>query len=344
MKLLWISGAAALILALGAVSASAQPVISAKSGTIALVEGKVYLGDELVEPSLTKFPDIKENGVVRTEEGRTEVLLTPGVSLHLGENSSFRLITNRLIDTRLELLTGSAVVDALEIAKDTNVTMVCKEGTVAITKPGHLRFDTNPARIKVFAGVADVTLKGEHIEVQAGKMLSLAGDSASVEKFDKEDTDSLDNWARRRGQEMAVANVSSAKHTYDTYGSVSPRGGWTYNPWFGLWTYIPYSGRYCDPYYNVCYWSPGYVSRLYYHPPAVYNNGGGYNGVPSYSTMGATSGGYSGTMSSSPSVASSAGASSSMGSSAASSAGTSSVGHGSSGGGGAAGGGGGRGH
>jgi len=337
------AGAVALILTLGAVAASAQPVISAKSGTIALVEGNVYLNDQLVESSLTKFPDIKENGVVRTEEGRTEVLLTPGVSLHLGEKASFRLVTNRLVDDRVELLTGSAVVDALEIAKDTNLTIVCREGTIAITKAGHFRFDTNPARIKVFAGSADVALKGEHLEVAAGKMVSLSGDSASVEKFDKEDTDSLDNWARRRGQEMAVANVSAAKHTYDTYGSVGPHGGWTYNPWFGLYTYIPYSGRYCDPYTGYCYWSPGYVTRLYYQPPPIYNNGGGFSG-PSYNTMGATSGGYSGTMASSPSVASSPAAASSMGSSAASSAGTSSVGHGSSGGGGGTGGGGGRGH
>src|SRR5579862_5446531 len=115
MKPLLIVGTAALVFGLGAVSVSAQPIISAKAGTIALVEGKVYLADQPVEPSLTKFPDIKENNIVRTEEGRAEVLLTPGVVMHLGENSSFRLITNRLIDTRLELLTGSAVIDALEI-------------------------------------------------------------------------------------------------------------------------------------------------------------------------------------------------------------------------------------
>jgi hypothetical protein len=235
-------------------------------------------------------------------------------------------------------------VDALEIAKDTNVTIVCKEGTVAITKAGHFRFDTDPARIKVFAGTADVGLKDQHVEVATGKMLSLAGDTASVEKFDKEDTDSLDNWARRRGQEMAVANVSAAKHTYDTYGSVSPGGGWTFNPWFGLWTYIPYSGRYCDPYTGYCYWSPGYVNRLFYNPPApVYGYGGGYPG-PGYGTIGATSGGYSGAIASSPSVASSPAAAAGVGSSAASSAGGASVGHGASGGGGGAGGGGGRGH
>src|SRR5438552_2866779 len=127
-------GMALCALTLGALTASAQPVISAKAGTIALIEGKVFVGDQAVEPSLTKFPDVKENTVLRTEEGRAEVLLTPGIVLHIGENSSFKMVTNRLIDTRLELLTGSAIVDAVEIAKDTSVTLVCKDGTVAINK------------------------------------------------------------------------------------------------------------------------------------------------------------------------------------------------------------------
>src|SRR6185369_10511842 len=78
----------AAIVALGVVSASAQPVISAKAGTIAQALGKVYLNKQVVEESLTKFPDIKENGVVRTEDGRAEVLMTPGTVMHLGENSS----------------------------------------------------------------------------------------------------------------------------------------------------------------------------------------------------------------------------------------------------------------
>src|ERR1700694_1665074 len=122
MKPVWIAVLTVAILALGAIPAAAQPVISAKSGLISSVDGKVYLGDQLVEPSSTHFPDIKENTVVRTEEGRAEVLLTPGVVLRIGENASFKMITNRLIDTRLELLAGSGVVEADEIAKDTNVT------------------------------------------------------------------------------------------------------------------------------------------------------------------------------------------------------------------------------
>jgi len=328
-------GISAAILALGGVSAFAQPVISAKSGTIAKVEGQVFLGDQQVEESLTKFPDIKENGVVRTEEGRAEVLLTPGTVLHLGEKSSFRLITNRLIDTRLELLTGSAVVDAEEIAKDTNLTVVCKDGTVVLAKAGHYRFDAEPARIKVFAGAADVQIGGQHIEVASGKLLGLSGDTASVEKFDKTDTDSLDNWARRRGEIMALANISAAKSVYNSYSSVGTGGMWSWNPYFGLYTYIPGSGRYCDPFYGYCYYSPSQVYRVYYQPPPqIYNNGGGGYNNSGYTAMTPTSGGYSGAMASTASSIASAPAAAASSSSAASSSGASSAGHGSGGGGG----------
>jgi hypothetical protein len=282
MKTLGVLGLAAAILALLALPASAQPVISAKSGTISGVDGKVFLDDQEVEPSLTKFPDIKENSVLRTTDaGRAEVLLTPGVVMHVGENSSFRMITKRLIDTRLELLTGSAVVSAVEIAKDTNVTIVCKDGAAVLAKAGHYRFDAEPGRLKVFAGQADVQLGDRYIEVTGGKMLQLAGTTAAVEKFDKEDTDSLDNWAQRRDQLMAMANVSSA---HSMSYAPSGTGIWGWNPYFGLYTFIPGMGQFCDPFYGYCYWSPYTVARVYWNPWLYMNRygnlfGGGGGGT-----------------------------------------------------------------
>jgi hypothetical protein len=112
MKHTWILGLAVVILALAAIPAVAQPVVSAKSGTIAYIEGNVFLDEQPVEVSVSHFPNIQEKSVVRTEEGRAEILLTPGVTLRLGEKGSLRMITNRLIDTRLELTGGSAVVVA----------------------------------------------------------------------------------------------------------------------------------------------------------------------------------------------------------------------------------------
>jgi hypothetical protein len=331
MRTFWIS-TLAVALALLALPAAAQPVISAQSGTVSLVEGQVYLGDQLLEPSLTKFPDIKQGLVLRTAAGRAEVLLSPGVVMSVGENSSFRMISRRLVDARLELLTGSVVVNAVEIAKETNVTIVCKEATIALSKAGTYRLDAEPARLKVFAGLADVEIGGTRVSVSGGKMLTLSGQLASAEKFNKEDTDSLDHWARRRNELMALANVSAARSA-NSYGGYGMSGGglWGWNPYFGMYTYIPGSGRFCHPFYGYCYWSPVTVSNLYYRPPVRAYDGGGFGGwTPSYPTMGSTSGGYSGTMSSgSSSVSSAPAAAASSGSSAASSAGSSSVGQGS---------------
>lgn len=340
-------GVNAAILALSAVSASAQPVVSAKSGLVAYVEGKVFVGDQLVQPSLTSFPDVKENIVLRTEEGRAEILLSPGVFLRIGENSSFRMITNRLIDTRLEVLTGSAVVEADEMAKDTNVTIVANKASILIAKHGLYRFDMEPARVKVFDGVASVTNGEQTTPVGVGRMLSLDSNTASVEKFNKEDTDALDHWSRRRAENVAMANVSSAKQVHD-YGCTNyptnfanpvgvmgvpanspcynPCGGWSYNPWYGMVTYIPCGANIYSP-YGYRYWSPYNVGRMYYVAPTLPRGGGygGGNGGGYYPSMGSSGGGYSGAVAAS---GTSAGAVSSSGSSAASSAGASSAGHG----------------
>jgi len=349
MKPIWKVALFVVTLVLSAVSVSAQPVVSAKSGLVAYIEGKVFNGDQELQPSLTSFPEVKEKMVLRTTEGRAEVLLTPGVFLRIGENSSFRMITNRLIDTRLELLTGSAVVEANEVAKDTNLTIVADKATILIAKHGLYRFDMEPARVKVFEGVASVSTGEQTSPVAAGKMLRLDTTSASVEKFDKEATDALDRWSRRRAENVAMANVSSAKQIHDygcsNYGTnwvdplavgvptnspcYNPCGGWRYNPWYGMVTYIPCGANIYSP-YGYRYWSPLTVARVYYVPPV---NRGGYGGFGGgnrgfYPSMGSTSGGYSGAVASAPSMGASAGSMASSGATGASSAGASSAGHG----------------
>src|ERR1035438_4697251 len=215
MKPVWKVSLSVAVFALGALPALAQPVISAKSGVVSYVIGKVLVGDEVVKPSETKFTEVKENAILRTEDGRAEVTLTLGAIMRTGDRSSFKMLTNRLIDTRLELLTGSHIVEVAEIQKDNNLTLIAKDATVVITKRGLYRFDVDQSRIKVFDGVLGVTINGQSTLVGAGRMLDTA--TASVDKFDKEDTDALDHWARRRAELIAMANASSAKQVHD-YG------------------------------------------------------------------------------------------------------------------------------
>src|ERR1039457_6611663 len=209
------------MLALVVLTASAQPIISARSGVIAGMEGKVFVDNQALESSVTHFPDMKENSVLRTEDGRAEVLLPPGYVLRIGENASFKMLTNRLIDTRVEMLTGSGVVEVDENSKDSNVVVALKAGAATLSKAGVYRFDSEPARIKVFSGTASVLLGESTILVPTGHMLSLAGDPALVEKFDIGDTDALDHWARRGAEAMAAGNVSAATPATDSYGKLN---------------------------------------------------------------------------------------------------------------------------
>ena len=263
---------AAALLAIGAFTASAQPVLSAKSGVIASIEGKVLIdGTEVLESS-THFPDVKEGGILRTEEGRAELMLPPGFMLRMGENSALKMVANRLIDTRVEMQAGSAVVEVDQTKPDFNVVIALKDGVVNLSKVGVYRFDCDPPRLKVFHGFATVDIGGQSVMVATGKMLTLSGTSASAEKFDVEQTDSLDNWSQHRAEAMAMANLSGAKYSNDSYGQ-SAGNTWSYNPYYGMYTYVPGMGTMCNPYYNLCYYSPSTAYRV------LNNYGYGYGGT-----------------------------------------------------------------
>lgn len=222
-----------------------------------------------------------------TADGRAEVLLTPGVTLRMGENSSLRMIANRLVDTRVELLSGSAVVEADMIAKDTNVTVVVGQGSVALPKAGLYRFDASPAQIKVFKGDAEVEVAGQTKVVSSAHMLSLATETASIEKFDTENTDALDRWSHRRGSYLAIANTSAARSLVSSgsvpymWGMTGCSPAWGYNSYYAMMTFIPCSGSLWSPYGYRLY-SPYSISGYYWvNPPAVYGGGAGRTGVSS---------------------------------------------------------------
>jgi hypothetical protein len=296
------------ILAIAAAPAFAQPIMSAKSGVVASVEGKVLIDNAELKDSATHFPEVKEGSVLRTEDGRVELMLPPGFMLRMGENGALKMMSNRLIDTRVEMQAGSAVVEVDQTKPDFNVAMVLKDGVVTLSKVGVYRFDSEPARLKVFHGTATVEIGGQTVLVASGKMLSLAGTAASAEKFDVEQTDSLDNWSQHRAQEMAMANLSGAKYANDSYSSTAPGNTWIYNPYYGMYTYMPGMGTMCNPFYGLCFYSPMTAYRAFYNGPmsgygyTPLNTGRSYSpsvfaggrGTSYTSMLGASSGGVGG--------------------------------------------------
>jgi len=260
---------------------SAQTVISAKSGLIHYVEGRVYLGDQPIEIKFGEFPDLKENAQLRTAEGRAEVLLTPGVFLRVGDNSAIRMVTNRLIDTRVEFLSGSALVEADELLKDNGVTIVYKDYAVQLAKKGMYRFDSEPPVMRVYDGEAVVLFNGKSEEIKPSHMLEMSGE-LKIAHFDKDkSTDELYLWSRDRSQYLAMANVAAAQTANNSGMYLGGGNSWAWNPFFGMYTFIPMSGIYYNPFgwafyspYSVYSYLNGYMPYYGGYGPG-YTSGGG---------------------------------------------------------------------
>jgi len=259
-------------------SAFGQLVISAHSGVVQYVEGRAYLDNAPVELKFGHFPDIKQDQEFRTEEGRAEILLTPGVFLRLGENSAIRMLSNGLTDTRVEVLHGSAIVECDQLPKDNSIELVYKDTSIGLLKHGLYRVDTEPARLQVYDGEANVTSESSKLTVKGGKETELS-DALAAKNFDKNAGDELYRWANRRASYVAQANVSSAS-SYNTGGysngygyTGTGLGGWSWNPLFGLFTWVPLGGIGYSP-FGYPFWSPVTVFNAPYY-------GGGYYGARS---------------------------------------------------------------
>ncbi len=259
-----------------------QSVISAHSGVVHYVEGKVLLNNEIIDPKFGHFPDVKQNQELRTEEGKAEILLTPGVFIRLGENSGIRMISNQLADTRVEITAGSALVECAEILKDNSITILYKDSSIGIAKSGLYRIDADSAapRLRVYTGEALLTSGSDSRTVKAGHEASF-GAVIATNKFDVKDTDELYRWSSRRDSYISVANVSSARSARNMGGGSGFTGGssWAWNQWYGMFTYVPYDRVYSSP-FGWNYFSPGQVGYLYNYYSPYYGYGQGYNSNP----------------------------------------------------------------
>ncbi len=310
MRLAWVLSLSGSIFLAG--MAPAQQVISARAGLIHHADGRVLLNDKPLVHKITQFQEVRENQILRTERGRAEVLLTPGIFLRLGEESVIEMLSTQLSDARLRLLSGSAVVEADEVDKDVSVTVVVSQVEVRLPRAGLYRFDApegEPPQLRVFSGEAIVKAPAGEIRVRNRKEIDLAADFA-IRKFDPEDTDSLDRWSKRRAQYLSMANLSAGRMAYRS-GMSFTDSRWIWNPYFGLYTFLPHRDVCWSP-YGYGFYSPRAVYYIYNPPraPAVESAfaAPSYNANYGYTTRGTTSGGSSGVIAASPSApASSAG-------------------------------------
>jgi hypothetical protein len=279
--------------------AAGQSVVSTHSGVVYFFAGAVFIGDEQLQQKFGRFPDIGEGRELRTETGRAEVLLTPGVILRVSENSTIRMLSNKLSDTRVELLSGSAILESTDDLKDTAVTVIHKKWQVRLPRTGVYRIDSAPPQLQVYKGEVEVATDGQKdkVPVKEGETLPLGEvlltDRSTAHDVDSPtpDNDSFKAWAMNRSQAVAADNATAAEiiddpNQFDTISGPGG-GGFSYFPPTGMPSLgigNPYGLSFWSPYQPTltAMWNPIYLYGSSYGPVYGTLHSGWPNGIRHY--------------------------------------------------------------
>lgn len=294
---------------------SAQSIAPAHSGTVHYFEGDVTVDGVKIVSQVARFTELKEQSVLQTGLGRAEILLTPGVILRVAENSSIKMLDNRLMSTRVEFLSGSAMMESIDAGtsiKDPAVTIIYKNFEAQYVHNGLFELKSQPGELLVYKGEARVTGNGAAVNVKENNRIDLTITMATS-KFDSKDGDDLYGWSRDRSAYLAAGNMASARALsnsgyvggyanangcasgsgYNTgaayigsmgYGSGYPMLGWNPNMWRGFnggWYYNQCLNMYSYmPFAGTMYSPFGYglynpMTIGYVYAPAYYWSGAG---------------------------------------------------------------------
>ncbi len=272
--------------------------ISARPGVINYIEGTAAMNGKRISGKVTGRTFLATNDTLSTENGKAEVLLTPGVFLRVGADSEIRMISPSLTKTVVEVVKGEAFVEAADLVKENDIEVLDHGATTKLLKPGLYDFTaTDQPVAAVILGKAEVEM-GDR-KVNLGKNHQTVLDSElKAEKFDSKkqsNTDDLYAWSKVRDEYEAASSFSTAKtallsstngggwgsgYGYGSFGYGSGYGmgygmgygpGWAWNPAFSSWGWLPGDGAFFSP-FGYGYFSPGVVA---YAPVAYLPVGGG---------------------------------------------------------------------
>lgn len=273
-----------------AATGSAQYAISTHSGLVQLTMGSVYLKDTQIHKTVTNLISMGNGDVIRTgQDGLAEVLLTPGVFLRVGHNASLRMDSNSLTDTRMTMLSGSAIVEADEILADNKLTFQVGKEPVQVVKKGLYRLEGNPAAVATIDG--ELFVGGDMNEVvKKGRDLQMDASAAELAKYHVDKKEDLYAFSQARSEDSAYATgVTTSSFVQNGYSAANGcTSSWYFMGPVGMYSYMPCGGILTSPFgygfygLNSAYlWDgPGY----YIAPYALlsgYAPGVGGGGVPS---------------------------------------------------------------
>jgi len=233
----------------------AAPV--ARPGMLNYVEGQVTIDGHAMGSKAIGQTEVESGQVLTTQQGRAEMLLTPGVFLRLSDHSAARMVSPSLTDTRVELLQGEAMVEAQDVRKENRIDVIDHGVDTLLEKNGIYRFDADRPMVAVFDGKAKVLTNDKGVELGKGRELALNSGELKAQKFDRDQVDSLYQWSKLRSEYDAQANVASARMIMLENPGWYYGTGWYWNPWYSSWAFVPGAGFGYSP-FGFGFYSPGY--------------------------------------------------------------------------------------
>lgn len=203
----------------------AQYVVSARAGTIHFTTGQVSVDDRPVDHKSTKFPTLNDGQLLRTNNGRAEILLGPGVFLRVGPHAALRMVNSRLEDTRIEIQQGAALVEVIEIANGDNLQVLLGDTRTSFRGIGLHRFDADSGDLSVYGGHAEVSFGAQTFDVSRGRVIHLR-DAPTESRFDAHEKDALLQWAAGRSFRLFISNPAARARLTNWEATTTSAGGY----------------------------------------------------------------------------------------------------------------------
>jgi hypothetical protein len=258
-----------------AVSSFSQTyTVSAKPGALNFIQGEVTINGEPVWKTNLKSTFLNANDVLAVDNGKAEVLLTPGVFLRLGEHSQVRMIKPSLIETQLEAVSGESMIEVDDLQPGSSIAVMDHGSCTTLTKDGLFRFTEHS--IAALDGKADVAFGDRKTVLNKNREVPI-DDTLKISKVDLNQPDELYAWSNTRAQYNAAASYAGSTAAYNAGGygySAYNSPGWYWASGFNSYMWMPGNGAYYSP-FGWGFYGPGLVS---YAPVMSYPFYNGYYG------------------------------------------------------------------
>ncbi|MHB8502281.1 MAG: FecR domain-containing protein, partial [Candidatus Acidiferrales bacterium] len=287
MRLPWMKAFASMLFA-ATLSAPAWATTTNAStavpGTLNYLEGQVSIGGQTVDAKSIGKAQLQAGQLLATGTGKAEVLLTPGVFLRVGNNTTVKMISPSITNTVVDLEKGHAMIEVEEIHPENDIHVTEDGATTRILKTGLYDFNSNQERLLVFDGKADVVDGDKHVGAKGGREVDFAANGPlKAHKFNKKADEGGDlyRWSSLRSSYVAEANVDAAgmyaQNGAGPWGMGWWGADWYWDPWFDGYTFIPGDGIFYSP-FGWGFYSPWWV----YDAPFFGYGYGGYGGYGHY--------------------------------------------------------------